>query len=112
MRRPRKENAMTSTERSRKCRLDPDKCLAANKRKRDARKLKALTNLLNEDELEKKRIADRLRKAASCMNQSHQKKVGLKLKDRNRKRKNIESDIENSTERVQKHCALKVKLEK
>ena len=39
------------------------------------------------------------------------KKVGLKLKDRNRKRKNIESDIENSTERVQKHRALKVKLD-
>ena len=61
MGRPRKENAMTSTERSRKYRLDPDKCLAANKKKRDARKLKALTNPLNEDELEKKRIADRLR---------------------------------------------------
>ena len=57
-------------------------------------------------------MVDRLRKGASCMNQSRQKKVGLKLKDRNRKRKNIESDIENSTERVQKHCALKVKLEK
>ena len=39
------------------------------------------------------------------------KKVGLKPKDRNRKRKNIESDIENSTECVQKHRALKVKLE-
>ena len=43
-------------------------------------------------------MADRLRKAACRMNQSCQKKVGLKLKDRNRKRKNIESDIENSTE--------------
>ena len=31
MRRPRKENAMTWTERSRKYCLDPDKCLAANK---------------------------------------------------------------------------------
>ena len=37
------------------------------------------------------------------MNQSRQKKVGVKLKDRNRNRKNIESDIENSTEHVQKH---------
>ena len=35
------------------------------------------------------------------------KKVGLKLKDRNRKRKNIESDIENSTEHVQKHVHSK-----
>ena len=56
-------------------------------------------------------MADCLRKAACRMNQSRQKKVGLKLKDRNRKRKNIESDIENSTECVQKHRALKVKLE-
>ena len=53
-------------------------------------------------------MADRLRKPASRMNQSRQKKVGLKLKDRNRKRKNIESDIENFTERAQKHRALKV----
>ena len=45
------------------------------------------------------------------MNQSHLKRVGLKLKDRNRKRTNIERDIKNSTERVQKHCALKVKLD-
>ena len=78
MGRPRKENAMTSTERSRKYRLDPDKCLAANKKKRDARKLKALTNPLNEDELEKKRMAYHLRKAASCMNQSCQKKSWIK----------------------------------
>ena len=82
---------MTSTERARKYRLDPDKCLVANKKKRDARKLKALTNPLNEDELEKKRMTNSLRKATSRMNQSRQKKVGLKLKDRNRKRKNIES---------------------
>ena len=75
MGRPRKENAMISTERSRKYRLDPDKCLAANKKKRDSRKLKALTNPLNGDELEKKRMTDCLRKAASCMNQSCQKKV-------------------------------------
>ena len=111
MGRPREANAMASTERSRKYHLDPDNCLAANKKKRDPRKLKALTNPLNEDELEKKKMAGRLRKAASHMNQSRQKKVGLKLKDRNRKRKNIESDIENSTEHVQKHCALKVKLD-
>ena len=64
MGRPRKENAMTSTERARKYRLDPDKCLVANKKKRDARKLKALTNALNEDELEKKRIG-RLYKKSS-----------------------------------------------
>ena len=56
-------------------------------------------------------MTDRLRKPASRMNQSLQKKVGLKLKDRNRKRKNIESDIENFTERVQKHRALKVQLD-
>ena len=99
MGRPRKENAMTSTERARKYHLDPDKCLAGNKRKRDARKLKPLTYPLNETELEKKTMTDRL------------KRVGLKLKDRNRKRTNIERDIKNSTERVQKHCALKVKLD-
>ena len=52
-------------------------------------------------------MADCLRKAACHMNQSPQKKVGLKLKDRNRKRKNIESDIENSTEHVQKHVHSK-----
>ena len=45
------------------------------------------------------------------MNQSRQKNVGLKLKDRNKKRKNIESDIENSIERAQKHRAVKVKLD-
>ena len=111
MGRPRKENAMTSTERARKYHLDPDKCLAGNKRKRDARKLKPLTYPLNETELEKKTMTDRLRKTASHMNQSHLKRGGLKLKDRNRKRTNIERDIKNSTERVQKHCALKVKLD-
>ena len=52
-------------------------------------------------------MADCLRKAACRMNQSRQKKVGLKLKERNRKRKNIESDIENSTEHVQKHVHSK-----
>ena len=78
MGRPRRENAMTSTERSRKYRLDPDKCSAANKKKRDARKLKALTNPLNKDELEKKRIVDCLRKAASRTNQSRQKKSWIK----------------------------------
>ena len=77
MGRPRKENVMTSTERSRKYHLDPDKCLAANK-KRDARKSKALTNPLNEDDLEKKRMTDLLRKAASDMNQSRQKKSWIK----------------------------------
>ena len=75
MGRPRKENAMTSTEGSRKYRLDPDNCLVANKKKRDARKLKALTKPLNEDELEKKRMTNCLRKAASRMNQSRQKKL-------------------------------------
>ena len=80
---------MTSSQRSRKYCLDPDKCLAANKKKRDARKLKALTKTLNEDELEKKRMADRLKKAASRINQSCQKKVGLKLKDRNRKKRTL-----------------------
>ena len=51
-------------------------------------------------------MADCLRKACH-MNQSRQKNVGLKLKDRNRTRKNIESDIENSTEHVQKHVHSK-----
>ena len=59
----------------------------------------------------KRELADCIRKAASRMNQSRQKKVGVKLKDRNRNRKNIESDIENSTEHVQKHHVLKVKLD-
>ena len=84
---------------------------SSKQKEKGCKEIKSLTNPLNEDELEKKRMADRLRKAASGMNQSCQKKVGLKLKDRNMKRKNLESDIENSTERVQNNCALNVKLD-
>ena len=112
MGRPRKEHPMTATERSRKWRSDPDKRLEANRRKREARQLKAHTNTPSEEELMKKREADRMRKALSRLNQSRQKKVGTKLKDRNRKRKEVRADTgETSTQRVQKHRAMKVKLD-
>ena len=53
-----------------------------------------------------------MRKALSRLNQSQQKKVGTKLKDRNRKRKEVRDDTgETSTQRVQKHRAMKVKLD-
>ena len=88
MGRQRKENPMTATGRSRKRCSDPDKCLAANKKKREARQLKAQTNPLSEEELKKKRI--RIRKASSRLNQSRQKEVGTRLKDRNGDYKNCE----------------------
>ena len=69
---------MTSTERSRKYCLDPDKCLAANKKKRDARKLKALTNALNEDELEKKRIGRLFKKSSFSYESVTSKKSWIK----------------------------------
>ena len=43
MGRPKKENPMSSTERSRKRRSDPEKRLADNKKKQDSRKAKALS---------------------------------------------------------------------
>ena len=104
MGRPRKENPMTATEWSRNRR--------SAKKKREARQLKAQTNPLSEEELKKNREADRIRKAASRLNQSRQKKVGIKSKDRNRKHEQVGGDTEeSSTKRVQKHRILKVKFE-
>ena len=110
--RPKKENPMTSTERSQKRRSNPEKCAKANEKKREARRSKNLTNPLSEEELKEKRQADRLRKAASRTNKSRQKKVGERIKDRNRKRKQAADETEEvSTKRVQKHCAVKVKID-
>ena len=78
MGRPRKENAMTSTESPRKYHLDPDKYLAGNKRKRDAQKLKPLTYPLNENELEKKRMTDHLRKSCFSYESITSKKSWIK----------------------------------
>ena len=50
---------------------------SSKQKEKGCKEIESLTNPLNEDELEKKRMADRLRKAASGMNQSCQKKVGL-----------------------------------
>ena len=96
---------MSSTERSKKRRLDPVKRATDNFKRKNARQLKAKNNPLSTDELEKKREADRLRKAASRLNQSSQKKVGIRLKDRNRKAlEGVErSAVPTSTERVRKH---------
>ena len=74
-----KKKPMSSTERSKKRRLDPVKRATDNFKRKNARQLKAKNNPLSTDELEKKREADRLRKAASRLNQSSQKKVGIKV---------------------------------
>ena len=88
MGRPRKENAMTSTERSRKYRLDPDNCLVANKTEEEIKSLDQTLEWRWTGEKEN----DKLFKKSSFSNESiTSKKVGLKLKDRNRKRKNSES---------------------
>lgn len=96
------KKAMSSTERSKKRRLDPAKRDRDNTLKRIARKK---AKPLSEEELERKREAARLRKAKSRMNQSSQKKMGTKVKDRNRKRKNKENNesLPKSTERVRQH---------
>ena len=80
----------------------------ANKRKREARKLKADTDPLSKEELKNKREENRKRKALSRLNQSRQKVIGTKLKDRNRKRKILEMEEHESTARVRKHRVLKV----
>jgi len=96
-----KKKAISSTERSQKRRLDPLKRAADNQKRKEARQLKGIENPLSAEELENKRKADRLRKAKSRLNQSRQKKVGSKVKDRNRKCQ--KENIPTSTERVQKH---------
>ena len=68
---------------------------------------------LTEEEGDKKREYDRLQKEKSCKNQNRQKIQGIKLKAKNRKRKQhhpelykntqIPVNINSSTERVRKH---------
>ena len=53
---------LSSTERSRKRRLDPLKRVADNIKRRNTHQLKAKNNPLSEEELRKKREVDRLRK--------------------------------------------------
>lgn len=110
---PRK--TMSSTDRSKKRRLDPLKRAAANLKRKNARQLKAKNNPLSTEELEKNREADRLRKAVSRLNQPRQKKVGIRLKDRNRKRKTLKVveriAMSTSTERVRKHRQNTIKFD-
>ena len=96
---------MTSTERSRKRRLDLLKRDADNIKRQNARKLKAQNKPLSEEELEAKRKSARIRKAASRSNQTCQKEVGTRTKDRHRKRKALEGDADGevSRNRVRKH---------
>ena len=84
-------------------RSDPAKCLAENKRKRDARK--SNPNPLTEEELLLKRENDRQRKAKSQKNQSQQKIVGTRIKDQNWKQKAAElsEEVADSTIHVHKH---------
>ena len=67
---------------------------------------------MTDEARERLREENRVRKARSRLNQTRQKKVGLKLKDRNRKQNlSTVNEDSNSTERVRKHrSALKVCL--
>ena len=68
---------------------------------------------LTEEECDKTEEYDRLRKEKSCKNQSRQRIQGIKLKDKNRKRKQCHPELYNntqtlvntnsSTERIRKH---------
>ena len=106
---------LSSTEWSKKHWLDPLKCVADNIKCRNACQLKAKNNPLSEEELRKKWEADWLRKKASRLKQSNQKKVGARIKDRNWKWRVVE-DLEgiavpSLTEWVQKHCQDKIKFD-
>ena len=81
---------LSSTERSRKRRLDPLKRVADNRKRRYAHQLKVKNNPLSEEDLRKKREDYRIRKAASRLKQSNQKKLGTRIKGRNRKRRAVE----------------------
>ena len=105
------KKVMSSNERSTKRRLDPMKREADNLKRREARRLKTLENPLSLEELKDKREKDRLRKAMSRLSQYRQKKVGTKLKDRNRKRAQKEIITPTSTERVQKYRENLVKFD-
>ena len=83
---PKEKKPLSSTERSRKRRLDPSKREDDNLRRRIARQLKVKITLFQQKSYKKKREDDRLRKAKSRLNQSRQKRVGTKLQNRNRKR--------------------------
>ena len=76
---------------------------------------KAKNNPLSEEELRKKGEADQLRKAASQLTQSNQKKVGTRIKDINRKMRAVEDPegiaVPSSTERVRKHSQDKIKFD-
>ena len=80
-----------------------------NLRRKERRKEKRENKVLPEEELENRRKYDRERKAKSRKNillkASRQKKVGLQIKERNRKRKNNDSSPPRplSTPRVRKH---------
>ena len=106
---------LSSTERSRKRRLDPLKRVADNRKRRYAHQLKAKNNPLSEEDLRKKREDYRIRKAASRLKQSNQKKLGTRIKGRNRKRRAVEDSegiaVPSWTERVQKHRSKKQKVE-
>ena len=96
---------MTSPEKLAERRRDPSKRNVDNLKKRIAREPKAQEHSLIDEQIEARREADRVRKARSRNNQSQQKTVGLKTKDRNHKRAALECDNggETSTNRVRKH---------
>ena len=97
---PKEKKPLSSTEQSRKHRLDFSRHEDDNLKRQIAHQLKAKNNRLSVEELEKKREDDRPRKAKSRLNQSRQKKVAAKLKDRNCKldQKAFEDTVPSSTE--------------
>ena len=114
MGRPKLENPTTSKQRMQKYRMDSAKRAAENKKRAEWRKKKNENVTLTEDQLEEKRKNDRERKRLSRdnidANSSRQKRLGQKIKDKNRKRKsrkleNISSPScsTNSTPRVRLH---------
>ena len=110
MGRPKIEKPSTSAERMKKWREKGGNRSDENGRRKYQRKLK--TESMTDEARERLREENRVRKARSRLNQTRQKKVGLKLKDRNRKQNlSTVNEDSNSTERVKKHrSALKVCL--
>ena len=106
---------LSSTEQSRLRRLDPLKRAADNIKRRYAHQLKAKNNPLSEEDLRKKREDYRIRKAAPRLKQSNQKKLGTRIKGRNRKRRAAEDSegiaVPSSTEQVRKHRQDKIKFD-
>lgn len=101
----------TSAERMRAWRKKKENRSEENEKKRERYQEKK--KKMTEQQLDEKRENDRLRKAMSRKNQSRQKKQGIKLIDRNRKRRerhpelfsnDCQTPVHNtSTERVRKH---------